>query len=308
MGKIKLVVAWLLVSSLVSLGLFVRPVKAVSPVVSITGLPAYINNNTFKLSYTAISNDPSSITAQFYVKKEGTSYISFGPVITGASGQVQVTSTQVNDQVSYCFKVEINSGVAADETCSTYDVSGPSPAQNYWKEKVSPGSYRLHWKNPGDSDFSRVFIYRGNEAGFTADNSHKIGEVGGAPDAEASWDNFGLDSAAEYYYALRAVDNAGNSASLVGDTPTVIQETVASVTTQPNEAKVKVIPTETPKEEVLPAASENSPTPTLVAEPLQNTLSEAKEASKSSNRGILIAIITSLTLASGAAYLYLKNR
>jgi hypothetical protein len=44
-----------------------------------------------------------------------------------------------------------------------------------------------------------------------------------------TWDDVGLDPNVTYYYALRAIDKAGNSSSVVADpevTATIIEETV----------------------------------------------------------------------------------
>ena len=112
------------------------------------------------------------------------------------------------------FKVEINGGSAADSTSISYDHSGPSPVQNYWKEMIAPGHYKLHWKNPGDTDFSRVFIYRSESTDFDANGSTKVAEVGGSYDSDMTWDNPGLDGSKTYYYALRAIDKAGNPAGI----------------------------------------------------------------------------------------------
>jgi hypothetical protein len=217
-----------LTMAVLGLVLFVGTVFAVSTIVSISDLPEYTTTNSFQLSYSALANNASSIVAKFYVRKEGESYVQFGPTLTGASGIIDVSSAQVNDQKRYYFKVEVTSsdGSASDETTVVYDISGPSPVQNYWKERIFPETYRLHWKNPGDDDFSRVFIYRGDEPDFPADGSHKIAEVGGAPDDEVTWDNIGLTAGEEYYYALRAVDEAGNSSSLVGDGGGTVTEEV----------------------------------------------------------------------------------
>ena len=70
-----------------ALVLSVSPVYALSPQVSITQLPAYITSDTFKISYSGLTDDPASITAQFYVNKNGGGEVAFGPVINGANGQ-----------------------------------------------------------------------------------------------------------------------------------------------------------------------------------------------------------------------------
>lgn len=199
--------------------------------VRISELPEYTRHDNFKLSYSALSE--GSVSAQFYFRKEGESYAPFGAVINSASGQIQVGGSEINEQVKYYFKVVINGGPANDETAIIYDHSGPSPVQSYWKEKIGGGHYRLHWKTPGDSDFSRVFIYRSDSLDFTADPSTKRGELGGAPDQEMTWDDVGLDSSITYYYALRAIDKAGNSSSVVADpevTATIIEETITGGT------------------------------------------------------------------------------
>jgi len=211
--------------------LTIGSVYAFADTVKISELPEYIKHDNFKLSYSALSENP--VTAQFYFRKEGESYAPFGAVVNGASGQIQVGGSEIDEQVKYYFKVVINNGPANDETSVIYDHSGPSPVQSYWKEMIGGGHYRLHWKTPGDSDFSRVFIYRSDSLDFTADPSTKIGELGGAPDDEMTWDNFGLDPNTTYYYALRAIDKAGNSSSVVADpevTATRIEETITGGT------------------------------------------------------------------------------
>jgi len=188
------------------------PVKAIiADKVYIANLPEYIRTNSFELSYTAISDTALPVpSVKFFFKKEGGSYAEFAS-LTGYSGRVQVTSSQINEQAEFYFKVEINGGTASDETSTNYDISGPSPVSGYSKELVAPGYYRLKWKNPHDDDFSRVFIYRSASAEFTADGSTKMAEVGGAKEQEMTWENTGLDADKTYYYAIRAVDKAGNS-------------------------------------------------------------------------------------------------
>lgn len=223
--------------------LTIGSVHAFADTVKISELPEYIRHDNFKLSYSALSENP--VTAQFYFRKEGESYTPFGSVINSASGQIQVGGAQINEQKKYYFKIEINGGTDSDETTVIYDHSGPSPVQNYWKEVIGGGHYRLHWKNPGDPDFSRVFIYRSDSTDFTADPSTKIGELGGAPDDEMTWDNFGLDSSITYYYALRAIDKAGNSSSVVTDpevtATTIVEEVIPG---EAREGELIVLPKE----------------------------------------------------------------
>lgn len=235
-----------------------KSVLAISPKVTITKLNEFTTTNNFKISYSALTDDPSTISAQFYFMKEGGSYQAFGSAISGASGQVEVTANQMDEQMkTYYFKVEIAG--ASDETKTFYDASGPSPINNYWKERISSNLMRLHWRTPSDDDFSRVFVYRGETSGFTADGSTKISEVGGAKDTEVSWDNI-VDSDKEYYYAFRAIDKAGNASSLVGDAGVVAGEVQGESTSL--EEEVVIVPTgktteeEKPEGQVLPSETE----------------------------------------------------
>jgi hypothetical protein len=219
------------------------PVAAFSDAVYIQDLPEYINYQAFKLSYTAISE--GDVTAKFMYKKDGDSGWTDFSTVTGYSGEVQFGGSQINDQKKYYFRVEINGNTVSDETSTFYDASGPSPVNSYSKEKVSDGFYRLHWKNPTDTDFSRVFIYRSDKSTFTADDSTKVAEKGGSPDTEQTWDNPGLDLSKTYYYAIRAVDKAGNPSSVVADSDSQVQVLgVAATAGVDKESKVASLPKE----------------------------------------------------------------
>ncbi len=184
-----------------------------APVVYIQQLPSYINTNSFNLSCTSNGN-----SAQFYVSKNGGAETSFGSAIDLTANEclVAVTSSQVNDQTSYTFTVTVD-GVSAS-TSTIFDNSGPGSVSSYYKERTNDGQYKLHWKNPGETDFDKVVIYRGESADFSADNNHEIARVNGSPNSDMSYDdNFAPDANKTYYYAIRALDHAGNSGGLIGD-------------------------------------------------------------------------------------------
>lgn len=208
-------VTWL-ISYLVGLVVLATPVSAA--VLSIQQLPAYIDTNNFKLSCTSDGG-----VVDFEVSKGGGAFTTFASVDTDSNPcVVQVTSSVVNDQTDYIFR-------AGGKTTSTfYDISGPSPVSGYYKEKVGDGFYKLHWKNPGDSDFSKVVIYRGETADFPADNSHEIARVSGGANSDMTYDEHQPDPAKTYYYAIRALDKADNSSSLVGDQGTTTTTTTAT--------------------------------------------------------------------------------
>ena len=231
---------WLLVFGL---WLATRPVLAITPTVSIQDLPSYVTVDNFKLSCSALGGS----NIQFAYKKEGGSYQNFGGVIdiTTDPCQVQVGSSQINEQTKYHFKVILDGNVN-DETSTTYDVAGPSPVTDYGKDSGGNNNVVIHWKNPNSEDLAKVIIYRGETVDFSADSNHEITTVNGTPNSEMTYTTDIPDNTKTYYYSLRAVDKAGNSSSLVGDGSATITTTIATQAQSENGvSEVRQLPKET---------------------------------------------------------------
>ncbi len=295
MRNIKLLTT-LLYGFIVTLLFVATPVSAA--VLSIQQLPSYITTNNFKLSCTT-----DSATAQFSVSKNGGGFTNFGPLIDTTTSQcvVQVDSSVVNDQTTYTFSV--NGGPT---TTTFYDISGPSPVSNYYKERINDGLYKLHFHTPSDSDFDKVVIYRGDTQGFSADSGHEIARVSGGANSDMSYDDsFAPDANKTYYYAIRALDHAGNSSSLVGDAGTV-QGTpgpaVAGATTG-GTGRVTVLPKEG---DVLGTEKEASPSPSAQVEAAKAPGEEGQTggllSSLLSSRNGKLALIGLIGLALGALW------
>ncbi len=152
---------------------------------------------------------------------------------------VQVNSSVVGEQTDYTFRV------GGMTTSTIYDASGPSPVSGYSKERVGDGEYKLRWRNPTDTDFDKVIIYRGDVVDFPADAGHEIARVNGSPNVDLSYnDHFAPDAGKTYFYAIRALDHAGNSSSLAGDgslTVTTVTKTASPVS---GSGKVTILPNE----------------------------------------------------------------
>lgn len=203
--------------------LLAAPKVASASVLAIQSLPTFINTNNFKLSCTSNGG-----AVQFEVSKHGGTFTAFGPSINTDSNAciVQVDSFVVNDQTDYVFRAQ------GFTTSTTYDVSGPSPVTGYSKERVSDGEYKLRYHTPSDTDFTQVVIYRGDTVDFSADASHEIARVAASPNVDLTYsDHFAPDSSKTYFYAIRALDHAGNSSSLTGDGSTT--KTVLGASTSP---------------------------------------------------------------------------
>ncbi len=244
-----------LLTVLIILGSFlfsVLDVLAIEPRISISKLPSYINNDNFKLSCSAIGGT----NVQFSYKKEGGSYQDFGSVnITSNPCQIQVTGSQVNEQTKYYFKVTLD-GSVFDETVAIYDVSGPSPVSGFRIDNGDNNTVIIHWRNPNNEDFSKVIIYRGETADFSADSNHEIATVLGSPDSEMTY-SVNVDSL-KLYYAIRAIDKAGNSSSLVGNGGSI--STTATVSAKPSSGRNETV-TALPKEGSVLAEETSVPEP-----------------------------------------------
>lgn len=289
MRKIKLTISLFILSLFIS----VKSVAAGTVYLSITDLPDYITTNSFKLSYSCLG----CTSVQFYVSKNGGSWNSFGSLMTDASGQVQVTSSQVDEQTSYAFKVVDASGEEA-KTETFYDISGPSPVSGYYKDSWGVGFYKLHWTNPTDSDFAKVIIYRGDTSSFSADASHEIAQVPGGAGATMTYDEHQPDSSKTYYYALRALDKAGNSSSLVGDAGTTVLGTSTQATATPGTSS-KVV--SLPKEEVGQVLPESTGIPEEASEAPRGVVNQVVQFAKNRTK-LTVLILAGLGLAGYLLY------
>lgn len=255
----KLITGFLL--SLIGLFFAGSAYAQMSPKVAITQLPEYTKTNSLKLQYSAISSNPADITAQFYYRKDGNSYVPFGGVFTGSNGVIQTTDMQINDQAKYYFKVVLNSGQES-ETWTTYDVSAPGEPGGFSKERLGPTTYRIKWHTPNSDDFSQVIIYRGEKIDIEANSGAEVARVGGTKDTDYEWVDNGVDPTKDYYYVVRAVDKAGNTSSLIGDaelaavlgisTTGTISQSSGSVP----EGSVVTLPKEEPEGQVLEESTE----------------------------------------------------
>jgi hypothetical protein len=287
--------------------LAVVPAKA-SIIVSIQSLPDYVNTNTFKLSCT--SNGSS---AQFYVSKHGGSYITFGSIIDLAVNPcvVQVTSSQLDEQTDYKFKVIVD-GTESPETSTIYDASGPSPVSGYSKERIGDGKYKLHYHTPSDGDFSKVLIYRGETGDFSADGGHQIAEVLCGANSDMTYeDSFSPDASKTYYYNIRALDKANNSSGLTGDGgATTYVTTVLGASASPVAKKttVTVLPKEKSSGSVLgtEATPEASATPEVISESVVDTNPGAIKWVLT-HKKISLGVVLVLLAAAYGTYLFIKK-
>lgn len=290
MSKIKVVIG---LFAYLAIGLFMTQ-SAQASVLAIQTLPSYINTNNFKLSCTS-----SGGAVQFSASKHGGAFTDFGPSINTDLDPciVQVDSSVVNDQTDYIFSV------GGYTTSTFYDISEPSPVSGYYKERISDGAYKIHWTNPGDTDFDKVVIYKGDAQGFSADSGHEIARVSGGSNSAMTYeDHFTPDAGKTYFYAIRALDHAGNSSSLAGNegTTTQVLGTSASST-----GKVTVLP----KEKGIGSILGTEATPTASPETLSPDLNTKPGVAKwvLTHKKASLAIVFALFVVAYGFYFYSKK-
>lgn len=308
----------LIISVLLSIGFLVfsfnNVLAAANLFVQITKLPEYKNTDNFKVSYTALQINGDSITAKFSYHKEGDSWKEFATV-NGSSNYAEVTGSQINGgDGKYYFKVEVTSGVdtVSDETSTTIDRNAPDAPRDYGKERIADNAYRLTWKTPNNDDFSYVAVYRSKDQNFTADSGTLVVQVGGAKDTKITWEDHGLEINRDFFYALRAMDKAGNASGVVGDGGTVTTVEVTPTPSGLTVGQVKLLPkekTESTGGQILGGETDESAQPTPETQTgLSNALESANKAvsGMSTSQRILWALIILGILGGG--YYFFKNK
>lgn len=266
-----------LILSIISLFAFafflVRPAFALDTLgeklaITLTGLPGYENTTDFKVYYTYFDTLGKTATVNLFIEKDGNG---FRQTIerdkTAVSGYFQIQGSDIYDgQGKYNFyasAVTDSLTQNSDTISTTIDQNAPGNVTDYHKERVNATDYKLYWECPSDEDVEKTYIYRSKDTSFTADSGTRVQEVPCNKEESKTTIVVG-DANVDYYFALRAIDRAGNASGVVTDAPgTVIAGTVAGVSTQigatgttgtvGKEGKVQILP----KEE----GEELSPTP-----------------------------------------------
>ncbi len=217
--------------------LLAAPVRAIFKL-ALSPVPEYQKSADFRLYYTYIDTDDNEAAVNLYVQKEGDSWRQTKDRDkTEMSGYFQIEDADIYaGEGKYNFYAQAKVGSLPAQNSATVSIivdrTNPDMVSDYKKERVGESAYRLSWTNPQNDDFYRVFLYRSKDESFTADEGTKIGEAGGTPGEKQSFENSGLEKDTTYYYALRAIDRAGNSSDLVTDAPgKVIAGEVTIITT-----------------------------------------------------------------------------
>jgi len=220
--------------TLLSFGLLVNPIKAVDNlVVRIEEPSSPTNFKEVDLKFVTLDISGGSITAKCFKKGPNDSAFSqFGADIiltAGGNSSSCALSSVINDTGSYQFYVIANS-IASNTVNLDYKNSTPDTPYDYRKEKINNCDYNIHFKTGNDSGKTvKVEVYRADITNFILDDGSKIASINIGSDQEYDLANSVPNCDKEYYYVLRAFDDAGNGSGTVGDRVTV--KTVFDTTT-----------------------------------------------------------------------------
>ncbi len=194
---------------------------------SLDKLPDYEKSTDFRLYYAYLESGSQTAVVNLYVQKEGKDWRQTEEKDkTAVSGYFQTHGSDLYDgQGRYYFQAKAWVGgveVGASETVSTiYDATAPGNVTDFHKERVNNTDFKIYWKCPSDSDVERTYIYRSKETSFTADSGTRVQEINCNPEESKTAVVVG-DKDVDYFFALRAVDHAGNAGGVVTDAPGVV--------------------------------------------------------------------------------------
>jgi len=176
-------------------------------------MPSWVNWEPIYISYTALEIEGNPVEFKAYFKKDGEGWQEVG-TSSELTDTFEVSRSYFpGDGLYKIYFKETNSGITTPEEEFNVDFTAPAGVSEYSKERKDANVYKICWKNPNDDDFDRVLVFRSDK---TDEGFDKVAEISGSKDEVKCYEN-GTPDSKDYYYALRAVDHAGNASGVVGD-------------------------------------------------------------------------------------------
>lgn len=185
------------------------------------------NQKSFSLSFVVLDVQNRDLVAKCFVKKPGNSdFIQFDSTKSilsgGNSGVCNVSSSDLNSVGNFEFFVLIETlseSVKSNIVSVNFDDQRPEKIVFYQKNlQADSCSYEIKFKTANDNQTNKVVLYRLTDENIIINNDTKIIEKAMSPNQEGSIFTSIPDCNKNYYFFLRAFDNANNGSELVGDT------------------------------------------------------------------------------------------
>lgn len=195
------------------------------------------NLREFDMVFVALDLTGRDITVTCW--KDGPSdadYVQFGsPQLIedgGNTGACPVTSSIIDQKGEYLFKVvaTAENDEAKDTATVVYNNEGPGDPTGYSKERTNVCDYKIKFHSADDGGKTiKVEIYRSENTAFTADSGSRVDTIMIGSNTDGQSITTPPDCNKQYYFGVRAFDNAGNGSNVVGDS--VVKFTTTTTTT-----------------------------------------------------------------------------
>ncbi len=232
-----------LCSLLLSLGIIlgvVLPVQAASNLaIRLEEPKTPTNDSDFPVTFVVLDMvGGRDVTVSCYRQYEGGPVGSFDTAhvmsANGNTGTCHVTSQVFSAGGTYTLTATAVAGAdtASDSVTVTYNTDHPGDPRDYSKNRVDSCHYSIHFKTADDGGkTAKVEVYRSDSTDFTADEGHRVAEIGIGSNTQKDITDTIPDCNKNYYYALRAFNTAGNGSGIVGDEEIKSIEKSSSTTT-----------------------------------------------------------------------------
>ncbi len=281
------------------------------------------NQSSFDLNFVALDIMNRDVTVDCYKKSSSDlDFVKFATA-SGNAGICTVDSSVLTSDGSYSFYVEALAGAdVADSDVVTveYDHVAPGTPVNYAKTQLDTCNYKLTFTTANDGgETKHVEIYRSQNTTFVADATTLVTTLNAGSNEAKEYTDTIPTCGQNYYYVLRATDDAGNVSAFVGDSVTNVTTTTVYVPANQPVAPANegaVLGAETANGENTTANSSNSNnsdengdvlSATTTSPNPQDSLTE--DTGKASNGLVITASIIAFFGAAGtAAYLLLGRK
>lgn len=233
-----------------------------------------INTSNVELNFVAMNIDQNFITVKCF-KKYSTeaTFSKFGADISSPNAGYNASHCSLSPVLiaegSYQFYVEAN-GVNSNTVAMDYKTSGPGTPNDYRKDHPNNCDYKIHFKTADDAGKTvKVEVYRADVTNFILDDGSVVSTVSVGSNEERDVTNSVPDCNKNYYYVIRAFDNAGNGSGPVGDS--VVTSTITTATTTTAGTTVKTGTSAIPVVNVTLAPGEENATNTVTSTPVDTT-------------------------------------
>lgn len=195
------------------------------------------NLNDVNLNFVALDILARPVTIKCYKKySSDTTFTQFSTetLIAGGNASHCSLASVLSAEGNYQLKVVAEAEADSVESILSldYKTSGPGTPGDYRKEHPNNCDYKIHFKTADDSGKTvKVEIYRSDITSFNLDSGSFITAVNLGSNQEHDLTNSVPDCSKNYYYVLRAFDNAGNGSGTTGDSVVKVVSTTSSITT-----------------------------------------------------------------------------